>query len=117
MSKTYTVSDGDLVLTLEALPQEDGGGYGVTSPLEPQLVTEAKTLEEAFAMARDAIDALREPLRRGRMNRTKVEKAWLLDIPDKPGEINRNFARGGRQIGSGGFSARPLDLDPGGGIC
>lgn len=57
--KSYTVSDGELVLTLEALPEE-GGGYGVTSPLEPQLVTEAKTIEEAFDMARDAIAALRE---------------------------------------------------------
>ena len=60
MPKTYTVSDGELVLTLELLPKEDGGGYGVTSPLEPQLVTEAKTVEEAFEMARDAIQALRE---------------------------------------------------------
>ena len=32
----------------------------MTSPLEPQLVTEAKTIEEAFAMARDAIEALLE---------------------------------------------------------
>ena len=62
--KTYTVSDGELVLTLEVLPQEDGGGYGVTSPLEPQLVTEAKTVEEAFEMARDAIQALRESRQR-----------------------------------------------------
>ena len=58
--KTYTVSDGELVLTLEALPREEGGGYGVTSPLEPQLVTEAQSIEEAFAMARDAIQGLRE---------------------------------------------------------
>lgn len=57
--KTYTVSDGDLVLVLEALPEEDGG-YGVTCPLEPQLVTEAKTLEEAFEMAHDALQALRD---------------------------------------------------------
>jgi len=62
--KTYTVSDGELVLTLEVLPKEDGGGYGVTSPLEPQLVTEAKTFEEAFDMARDAIQALRESRQR-----------------------------------------------------
>lgn len=54
--KTYTVSDGELVLNLEVL--EDDRGYGVTSPLEPQLVTEAKTIEEAFEMARDAIQAL-----------------------------------------------------------
>ena len=57
--KIYTVSDGELVLTLEALPGEDGGGYGVTSPLEPQLVTEAKSIEEAFDMAHDAILSLR----------------------------------------------------------
>ena len=62
--KSYTVSDGDLVLTLEALPKEDGGGYGVTSPLEPQLVTEAQTIEEAFEMAHDAIKALRESRQR-----------------------------------------------------
>jgi antitoxin HicB len=57
--RIYTVSDGDLVLTLEPLPPEDGGGYGVTSPLEPQLITEAQTLEEAFRMARDGMEALR----------------------------------------------------------
>jgi len=62
--KTYTVSDGELVLTLERLSEEDGGGYGVTSPLEPQLVTEAKTFEEAFDMARDAIQALRDSRQR-----------------------------------------------------
>ena len=58
MAKTYTVSDGELVLTLEPLLEEDGGGYGVTSPLEPQLVTEAETIEQAFEMARDAIEGL-----------------------------------------------------------
>lgn len=62
--KTFTVSDGELVLTLEVLPDEEGGGYGVTSPLEPQLVTEAKTFEEALEMARDAIQALRESRQR-----------------------------------------------------
>jgi antitoxin HicB len=61
--KTYTVSDGEMVLTLEPLPKEEGGGYGVTSQLEPQLVTEADTLEEAFEMARDAIAGLIESRR------------------------------------------------------
>jgi predicted RNase H-like HicB family nuclease len=56
-SKSYTVSDGELVLTLE--PAEEGG-YVVTSPMDPELITEAETLEEAFANARDAADALRE---------------------------------------------------------
>ncbi len=62
--KTYTVSDGELVLRLEVLPEEEGGGYGVTSPMEPQLVTEAKTFEEAFEMARDAVEALRQSRQR-----------------------------------------------------
>jgi len=54
--KLYTVSDGRLVLTLE--PAEEGG-YVVTTPLDPELVTEAETLDEAFANARDAADALK----------------------------------------------------------
>lgn len=59
-AKVFTVSDGELVLRLEALSPEVGGGFGVTSPLEPALVTEADTLEEAFVMARDALQALWE---------------------------------------------------------
>jgi predicted RNase H-like HicB family nuclease len=64
----YTVSDGKLVLTLE--PAEEGG-YLVTSPLDPQLVTEADTLEEAFENAADALQALRE----SRRKHTKVAKS------------------------------------------
>ena len=47
MSKraSFTVSNGDLVLQLE--PAEEGG-YIVTSPFEPELITEADSLEEAF---------------------------------------------------------------------
>lgn len=52
---SYTVSDGKLVLHLEPAK---GGGYLVTSPLEPQLVTEAESVEDAFEMARDALKAL-----------------------------------------------------------
>ena len=52
----FTVSDGELVLQLESAEE---GGYLVTSPFEPELVTEAETLEDAFDMARDAIKALR----------------------------------------------------------
>ena len=54
-TQSYTVSDGQLVLSLE--PAEEGG-YVVTSPLDPELVTEAETLAEAFENARDALDAL-----------------------------------------------------------
>ncbi len=55
--RSYTVSDGDLVLLLQ---EAEEGGYVVTSPLDPQLVTEAETISEAFAMARDAMASLQE---------------------------------------------------------
>ena len=55
--KRYTVSDGKLVLHLQ--PAEEGG-YIVTSPLDPELITEAETLEEAFVNASDAAKALRQ---------------------------------------------------------
>jgi antitoxin HicB len=57
MRKRYTVSDGKFVLSLEAAEE---GGYIVTSPLDPELITEAETVEEAFANARDAARALKQ---------------------------------------------------------
>jgi predicted RNase H-like HicB family nuclease len=57
MSKRYTVSDGKLVLNLE---EAEEGGYVVTSPLDPELITQAETIEEAFANARDAARALKQ---------------------------------------------------------
>ena len=81
-AQRYTVSDGALVLTLEVDP---AGGYTVTSPIEPSLVTEAGTIPEAFANARDALKMLRAaraPMRsrardnedrgRGRTGRVRV---------------------------------------------
>lgn len=56
MSKKYTVSDGKLVLVLQ---EAEEGGYVVTSPLDPELITEAETVSEAFENARDALKALR----------------------------------------------------------
>jgi predicted RNase H-like HicB family nuclease len=53
--KQYTVSDGKLVLTLR---EAEEGGYIVTSPLDPQLITEAETVRGAFENARDALSAL-----------------------------------------------------------
>ncbi len=64
MSTGYTVSDGKLVLNLQAAPE---GGYVVTSPLDPELITEAETIDEAFANARDAAAALKK-------SRLKLEK-------------------------------------------
>ncbi len=57
MSKRYTVSDGKLVLNLE---EAEEGGYIVTSPLDPELITQGETIEEAFANARDAARALKQ---------------------------------------------------------
>jgi antitoxin HicB len=51
----FTVSDGKMTLILE--PAEEGG-YLVRSPFDPQLITEAESLEEAFENARDAAEAL-----------------------------------------------------------
>jgi predicted RNase H-like HicB family nuclease len=60
----YTVTDGRMVLVLEVAEE---GGFTVTAPFIPGLVTEAETLEEAFEMARDAaaeLKAARASLRR-----------------------------------------------------
>jgi antitoxin HicB len=53
--KQYTVSDGKIVLHLQEAVE---GGYIVTSPLDPQLITEAETVKEAFENAKDALAAL-----------------------------------------------------------
>lgn len=55
MGKRYTVSDGRLVLHLEEARE---GGFTVTSPLDPGLVTEAESVREAFVNARDALREL-----------------------------------------------------------
>jgi predicted RNase H-like HicB family nuclease len=57
MIKRYTVSDGKLVLHLEKVEE---GGYVVTSPLNPELITQAEPIEDAFANARDAAKALKQ---------------------------------------------------------
>ena len=75
MSKKYTVSDGKLVLNLE---EAEEGGYIVTSPLDPELITEAETLEEAFANARDAAKALKQ-------SRARLMRQLDLAASKKPG--------------------------------
>jgi antitoxin HicB len=55
IGKKYTVSDGRLLLQLEVAAE---GGYVVTSPINPELVTEAETVDEAFSNAKDALDCL-----------------------------------------------------------
>jgi len=74
MAKRYTISDGKLVLVLE---EADEGGFIVTSPLDPSLITEAESIPEAFAMARDAMKTLaqgRAKLARGRSRLRRVAR-------------------------------------------
>jgi antitoxin HicB len=54
----FIVTDGNLVLRLE--PAEEGG-YVVTSPFNPDVLTQAETLEEAFENARDVIALFDSP--------------------------------------------------------
>jgi antitoxin HicB len=56
MGKRYAVSDGKMMLSLE---EAEEGGYIVISPLNPELITQAESIEEAFANARDAAKALK----------------------------------------------------------
>lgn len=51
----YTISDGKLVLELR--PAEKGW-YAVSCPLDPELLTQARSIEEAFKNAYDARKAL-----------------------------------------------------------
>lgn len=55
--KSYTISDGKIVLVLSEVR---GGGFVVTTPLDPEMITEAETVGEAFVNARDALKSLRQ---------------------------------------------------------
>jgi antitoxin HicB len=84
MGATYTVSDGRLMLVLETAEE---GGYIVTSPLDPQLITQAETLEEAFLMAYDARELLiqgRAELARQMLGRHAVLNPAETVNPDPP---------------------------------
>mgnify|MGYP000493817415 CR=1 FL=1 len=70
--KRYIVTDGDLVLELEA--DEEYGGYCVTSPFNPDITTQAETLEEAFEMARDCAATMKEARGKPRRPSTATKK-------------------------------------------
>lgn len=70
-SPFYVVSNGRLVLHLE--PAEEGG-YVVTSPFDPALITEAETIEEAFANAEDAARTLASGRQKLSKSRTRSSK-------------------------------------------
>ena len=58
-----TVTTTEYAYTVVFEPDPEAGGYVVTCPALPGLVTEGDTLEEARAMAADAIRAYLESLR------------------------------------------------------
>jgi hypothetical protein len=57
--KQYTVSDGKVVLTLQ---EAEEGGYVVTSPLDPQLITEAEKRSRRPSRTRETLWLLWLPL-------------------------------------------------------
>ncbi len=57
MKKQFTVTDGKLVLTLR---EAEEGGFNVTCPFDPALITQGETISEAFENARDALKTLKE---------------------------------------------------------
>jgi predicted RNase H-like HicB family nuclease len=59
--ETLTTTESTYTVVFE--PDPEAGGYVVTYPALPGLVTEGDTLEEARAMAADAIRAWLESLR------------------------------------------------------
>jgi antitoxin HicB len=75
-SVQYTVTDGELVLVLEP----DDGWYAVTSPFNPEIITQARSLEEAFEMARDVIQTYKDyrahqtPAKSGKRSGKRVAK-------------------------------------------
>ncbi len=75
MPEQYTVSigKGKLVVVISRAKE---GGYVVTSPFDPELLTQSETIDEAIAMAKDAHKTLTEarakktsPRRRGALAR------------------------------------------------
>ena len=74
MARRYMVSDGRRVLTLEVAEE---GGYVVTSPLDPELITQGETVEEAFANARDAARGLKR-------SRAKLSRRLASSAPSPP---------------------------------
>jgi antitoxin HicB len=70
-TKRFTVSDGKLVLCLTPDPE---GGYCVTSPLDPGLITQGDSIEEAFDMAYDALKTLTRARKKfGRLDRVRSD--------------------------------------------
>jgi predicted RNase H-like HicB family nuclease len=72
--KKYIVSDGKMVLHLRL---GEKGWYSVTSPFDPALITQARSIEDAFIQAYDAqkcLKAAREKLSRQLANMKMINR-------------------------------------------
>lgn len=79
-----------LKVPLVLQPQPEGG-YTITSPLLPELVTEGDTVEEALANVQDAVDAVIElyedtgrPLPRSLRQAVDGEPIWFDALVPTP---------------------------------
>ncbi len=70
--KTYLVTDGKLVL--EVTPVEKGW-LTVRAPFHEAVITQARSIPEAFEMARDAMHELKEAAKE---SRAELEKSPIL---------------------------------------
>lgn len=64
MAKRRIIDAEEYTYTVVFEPVEEAGGYVATCPALPGLVTEGDTLEDARAMAADAIQGYLESLRK-----------------------------------------------------
>jgi antitoxin HicB len=74
--KSFIASDGKLQIKLTLCEE---GGYLVTCPIDPELITEAETLEEAFNNAHDALAELAKA--RKHRNGTRNKKLTSTSTP------------------------------------
>jgi antitoxin HicB len=56
MANLPDVGELRYAVVLEPCPASEGGGFTVTVPALPEIVTQGEDLEDALAMARDAIE-------------------------------------------------------------
>ena len=66
-------------IPLVLMPQVEGG-YAVTSPLLPELVTEGESVDEAIGNAKDALAAVVELYED--LGRSMPRSTWLTPSPD-----------------------------------
>ncbi len=83
MKTSEPISADEYTYTVLFEPDEEAGGYVVTCPALPGLVTEGDDLDEARAMATDAIRCYLESLRKDGLPIPPSEDHQVEPIRDK----------------------------------